>query len=293
MPQHALPDQCATRRDFLRASAATAALALSTPVFAADSAPPPLRLACRLASYGKFEQAAWKHLPDIGIRYLFLNVPAPEGREAVQEQLQQSGLTPLVMRGAADLSEPESVAQLSAQLATCQEMGVRYMFLSPKHGDAPKETAYARLREAGEAARAHEVTITLETHPDLGTNGRIHLETMRAIDHPNIRVNFDTGNITYYHEGADAVEELRQIAGYVATVELKDHNGALETWVFPPLGQGIVDFKGTLSVLDAHGYTGPVTLEFEGVEGVTLDEAGTLQAIEESVNYLRSLRNWS
>jgi len=89
----------------------------------------------------------------------------------------------------------------------------------------PKETAYERLRRAGEIARRHGVIIALETHPDLGTNGDVHRETMKHIGHPNVRVNFDTGNITYYNQGADVVTELKKIVEYVATVELKDHGG--------------------------------------------------------------------
>ncbi|HOW18090.1 MAG TPA: hypothetical protein PLC79_03560, partial [Phycisphaerae bacterium] len=34
-------------------------------------------LVCRLANYGKYQDAAWSHLPSIGIRYVFMNVPAP------------------------------------------------------------------------------------------------------------------------------------------------------------------------------------------------------------------------
>lgn len=52
-------------------------------------------------------------------------------------------------------------------------MGVRYMFLSPKHTGVDKETAYERLRRLGEIAKGYGVIITLETHPDLGTNGDV------------------------------------------------------------------------------------------------------------------------
>ena len=95
-----------------------------------------------------------------------------------------------------------------------------------------------RLRQAGDVARKHGVTISLETHPDLGTNARTHLEPMKTIHHPNVRVNFDTGNITFYNRGTDAVTELKQIVDYVATVEVKDHSGQYMTWNFPALGKG-------------------------------------------------------
>ncbi|MBX3178472.1 MAG: sugar phosphate isomerase/epimerase [Candidatus Hydrogenedentes bacterium] len=277
-----------TRRHFLGCASA-AALALPAQLAAAGDSPPRRALACRLASYGAYEEAAWTHLPAIGVRHMFMNVPEPDQIDAVAARLEAHKLAPVVMRGAADLSTPESIGILAGQLAICRRFGVRYMFLSPKHAEAPREVAWEHLRRAGDAAAEQDVIIALETHPDLGTNGAVHLETMQAVDHPYVRVNFDTGNITYYNRDTDAVSELKKIVDYVATVEFKDHNGGFETWTFPPLGQGVVDFPGVLDVLNAHGYAGPITLEFEGTKGVELDEAQTRQAIETSVAYVRSL----
>lgn len=288
--RHLSPNTPQSRRNFLK----TTGLATATSLVGIRSRAAPTRpLACRLSSYGKFESVAWSHLPALGIKYVFISVPEPDQVDATMARLKEHALTPLVMRGAADLSEASCVKTLAAQLAVCNTMGVRYMFLSPKHANAPKQTAYGYLRQAGDIAKTHNVIISLETHPDLGTNGTVHVETMKAIDHPNIRVNFDTGNITYYNEDCNAVEELKKCIEYAATVEVKDHDGALESWAFPPLGKGIVDFKGILQALDEHGYAGPVTLEFEGVKGVDLDEAGTKRAIEESIAYLRSITSFT
>jgi sugar phosphate isomerase/epimerase len=254
-----------------------------------DRASEKWRLACRLASYGRFQDAAWDHLPAIGLHHVFLSVPKPDEVTEVQERLLAHRLRPLVLRGAADLGEPRSVDELAGQLAICEKMCVRYMFLSPRHTGVDKETAYERLRKAGEIAGRYGVIIALETHPDLGTNGEVHRETMRRVNHPNVRVNFDTGNITYYNRGADVVAELSKIVEYVATVELKDHGGRPLTWDFPALGQGKVDFAGVLSVLKRHGYTGPITIEVEGVEGQPWDEAQTKRAIADSVAFLHKL----
>ncbi|MGW8179893.1 MAG: sugar phosphate isomerase/epimerase family protein [bacterium] len=248
-----------------------------------------LRLACRINSYGPFQDAAWSHLPEIGIKYIFLNIPAADEVSGVKQRLSESGLTVVVLRGDADLSQESSVQELEAQLAICQEMDVKYMFLSPKRHGAPKEQIYSRLRAVGDIADTYDVTIVLETHPDLGTNGEVHLETMRQINHPRIRVNFDTGNIHYYNRGTDAPTELEKVLDYVATVEIKDHNGVYEDWNFPTLGQGVVDIPGVLEILWKSGYDGPITIEIEGIKGIEWDEETTKQAIKDSVMYLRSL----
>ena len=249
----------------------------------------PWPLAVRVMSYGKYQDTAWAHLQEIGVKYVFMAVPAPDQADAELQRLAQYGLKPLVFRCGAELAKDTFLEELAVQLATCEKMGVKYMFMSAKRGELSKETAYERLRAAGEIARKHGVTITLETHPDLGTNGAVQVETMQAINHPNIRVNLDTANITYYNKDTSAVAELAKSIEYVGTVEFKDHSGAFETWEFPVLGHGVVVFPKIVEMLRAHGYAGPVTLEFEGIKGVELDEAQTKQAIADSVAYARSL----
>ena len=253
------------------------------------SADAPWKLAVRVMSYGKFQESAYAHMRSIGLKYVFIAAPMPADVDKTMAELKTYGLTPLVCRGNADLSKDTFVSELTPQLEACAKMGVNYCFLSAKRGETPLETAYARLRAAGDVAKAHGVTITLETHPDMGTNGDIQVATMKAIDHPNIKVNFDTGNITYYNHDTTALAELKKSIEYVRTVEFKDHSAEFETWNFPVLGTGKVDFPEIVKLLRAHHYAGPVTIEFEGVKGVELTEEQLKQAIADSVAYVRSL----
>jgi sugar phosphate isomerase/epimerase len=254
-----------------------------------DSADGGPMLAVRVMSYGKFQDGALKHLQDLGVHYVFLAVPAAADVDATMRDLAAHGLKPVVLRGNTDLSKESSVDELATQLATCEKMGVHYMFLSAKRNDAPKEVVCERLRRAGDIAGKHGVMITLETHPDLGTNGDVHLETMKAINNPHVRVNFDTANITYYNRGADSVAELKKVLDFLGTIEFKDHNGEFETWNFPVVGKGMIEFPAIMAILKERGYQGPVTIEFEGVKGVELTEEQTKQAITDSVAYVRTL----
>jgi sugar phosphate isomerase/epimerase len=261
--------------------------------------PPPAKktalenpLAIRIFNYGKYEDSAWSHAPSLGLHYLFLGVPAPNDVATLQNCLTEHQLRPLVLRGDTDLGRASSVDELAGQLAVCERMRVKYLFLSPKHTGASKEVAYERLRRVGDIARQHGVIVALETHPDLGIDAAAHLETMRQVNHLNVRVNFDTGNITFYNKGADAVAELKKIIHYVATVELKDHNGRYMEWNFPVLGKGVVNFPAILKVLEERHFRGPITLEVEGTKGVEMDETQTKQYIAESVKYIQSLGNF-
>lgn len=244
-------------------------------------------LACRVQSYRKFQEEAWEHLPTLGVRNVFVNVPEKGDLEGLKEKLMKNGLRAVVVRGNANLAEEGCVDRLVGQFETCQELGARYLFLSAKHEGVSQEVACERLRRAGEEARKRGVTIALETHPDLATNAAVQIETMKRIDHPNVRINFDTGNISYYNEGADPVPELEKVFDYVATVELKDHDRVGRSNQFPVLGKGKLDLAGVLKVLKDRGFRGPITIEVEGAEGENWDEEQTKEAVRESVEFVQ------
>jgi sugar phosphate isomerase/epimerase len=246
-------------------------------------------LGCRIMNYYQYQDAGWAHIHSVGLNYVFIAVPPPEKVEATRKLLADNGLHVVVMRGEANLTTPTGVEALATQLAVCQQMGVHYMFLSPKHPGATREEACQRLHRAGEIARKYGVTLVLETHPDLGTNAAVHRDSMQRINHPNVRVNLDTGNVTFYNHGLSAPVELEKIIDYVATVEIKDHNGQFQDWSFPPLGQGVVDIPAVLRVLKKHHFQGPITIEVEGVHGAKLSEAQIKKNMADSVRYLHSL----
>ena len=99
------------------------------------------------------------------------------------------------------------------------------------------------------------------------------LDLMTDLDHPSVRLNFDTGNIAYYNEGVDPADELEKVKGLVCNVHVKDNRGQFEDWFFPAIGDGgAVDFRRIRTTLDGVGYTGAYTIEIEGIAGE--DEPG-------------------
>jgi inosose dehydratase len=141
----------------------------------------------------------------------------------------------------------------------------------------------------GDIAAQLGVKVAMETHPDLITNGDVASQTMRAIAHPNVGINFDTANIYYYNEGTDSVTELRKVLDHVFSVHLKDTNGKPRTWYFPTLGQGVVDFPAIFQLLLDRGFRGPFTMELEGIEGENLTEEQQLQRVAQSFDYARGI----
>ena len=250
-------------------------------------------LSCNLdiiGSYGNYPDTAFSHLQKIGVKYVEIPVPPVERAGATQEVLSYFDLSAasLVIQGKI---EREQIADdLLPGFQTAENMGVKIVFISVKAGDIPLETVYTRLRKVGDAAASHGVTVALETHPDLCENALVALRTMDAVDHPNIRLNFDTANVFYHNKGdVDGVADLSKIAKYVVSIHLKDTRGGYRNWQFPTLGEGIVDFKGTFRVMNEIGFHGPFTMELEGVEGEELNLRRQHERVEKSVEHLRDI----
>jgi L-ribulose-5-phosphate 3-epimerase len=137
----------------------------------------------------------------------------------------------------------------------------------PASGDE-RRTVVAHLRRIGDLAGSLGMTVALETHKGPTQNADAMLALMAEVDHPHIRLNFDTGNIAYYNAGMDPVAELARVAPLVRNVHLKDNRGGFEDWYFPALGDGgAVDFRRVREILDGAGFAGPYTIEIEGIGG--------------------------
>jgi len=205
-------------------------------------------IAARLGCYGEYGDAAWDHLPPLGIRHVEMGVPA------VARRLADHGLSASSLEAGCDVRRSDVADSLKGALDACVALGAKVCFLSVHAGDMPREVA---------------------------------LTTMHAVGHPRVRVNFDTANVLYYNTGRTTIGELEKIAGFVASVHLKDSTGAFRTDVFPTLGTGIVDFPEVFRILGARGFTGPFTLDLEGPEKRTREEQ--LRHVAESVEHLRRI----
>jgi inosose dehydratase len=148
----------------------------------------------------------------------------------------------------------------------------------------------AALRHLGDVAGGLGITVALETHKGPTENAAAMLALMGEVDHPQVRLNFDTANILYYNAGVDVIDELERVKDLVRNVHVKDSRGRFEDWYFPAVGDGgSVDFTRVRQVLDGVGFRGPYTIEIEGIGGEpepSLEERH--ERIARSVRHLRA-----
>jgi L-ribulose-5-phosphate 3-epimerase len=147
------------------------------------------------------------------------------------------------------------------------------------------------LKRLGNLAGSLAIDLSLETHKGPTQNAQAMRELLDEVDHPHVRLNFDTGNIAYYNRGLDPVGELEQVKHLVRSVHLKDNRGGFEDWYFPALGEGgAVNFRRIREILDGVGFNGPYTIELEGIGGEA--EPGPAvrhQRVERSIAHLRTV----
>lgn len=246
-------------------------------------------IACNLGSYRQFGANAYTHLAEIGLTNVEIGVPADDAVDKLQSDLKAYGLTATSLLGRCDVQSETVVTDFQRTLNIANEMDVKVIFVSVHAGETDKSVVYERLRAIGENAEPLDVRVCLETHPDMAHNGDIALETMKGVNHPNIRINFDTGNVYYYNHDVNAVAEVEKIIDYVGAVHLKDTNGGYRTWHFPTLGEGVVDYKAVFQTLNDAGFYGPFTMELEGIEGENLDEAGVQARVAGSLQHLKDI----
>ncbi|WP_219214212.1 TIM barrel protein [Variovorax boronicumulans] len=130
----------------------------------------------------------------------------------------------------------------------------------PQRPMAEQHAAFAEnLRRAADRAARAGITLCLETlsrksipHMLLGHMSEA-LALVRAVDHPAVRLIFDTSHVQIMD--GDLLSNLEQVWPHVEIVQLADNPGRLEP------GTGEIHFESVLRFLVQHGYAGLVELE--------------------------------
>lgn len=254
--------------------------------------------------------------PQIGLKNVEVRCPpdAP-GTKALRDALLKYGLTCtcLCVPVTVDLSSDGSVDTVNRVVDTAVDFGVGLVFVSARssHDEKlklPRSQWIGRLKAMADYAHGKGILLTIETHPDIATNSDLFLQLLKDLeDHPAVGWNFDSANIYYYNRnlGADfggegAMREAERVGrrNKIFSLHLKDTDGGYESWTFPALGEGIVDFKQLIDMLEGfrdsaegQGRQMPLvyTLELEGVKGKMIDQEEQFNVVRRSVAHLRSL----
>jgi L-ribulose-5-phosphate 3-epimerase len=192
----------------------------------------------------------------------------PNAAKILTDLMKKYGMTAVSMSGHMDLASEVGVEGFRKRMRLCNELGIKYINTgSTEVGqDYPpdlEDKFYANIAKLADEAKSLGVTICEETHGALGGSGTEIVAMIKRINHPNVRVNYDPGNVIYYR-GLRPEDDLKNVEGYLAHFHIKDKASmTMETWDFPAIGDGIIDWDRIFAELDRQGYTGPASFECE------------------------------
>ena len=197
------------------------------------------------------------------------------------------------VNGGDNMLSREGIDRVKRRLDLAKQFGATILVGSAGEAEdaETRRTLYANLIEVGDYAAERGMVVAFETHPGLTVNGPGMVRTMKDLNHPSLRINFDTGNIMFYNEGAKPAEHLKLAVEWVAHMHIKDSRGGYRDWYFPALGDGgAVDFAEIGRICNEAGFYGPFSMELEGIKGEpkqTLEERQ--RRLLRSVEHLRSV----
>jgi sugar phosphate isomerase/epimerase len=146
------------------------------------------------------------------------------------------------------------------------------------------------LAAGAEYAAQNQLTLALENHGLMAGRSEQVRQVIDAAGSPALRANIDTGNFLLVDQ--DPAAATRDLASLAALVHLKDFRRARPdetTHIYQALdgarftgavvGQGQVDMPAVFKILRETGYTGWLSLEYEGgEEPLTIGVPQSLQA---------------
>ncbi|HZU14332.1 MAG TPA: sugar phosphate isomerase/epimerase family protein [Chloroflexota bacterium] len=155
------------------------------------------------------------------------------------------------------------------------------------------------LRSVAPYAEEQGVTLVLENHGLFAGRADQVRRIIESVGSPALRANLDTGNFLLVNQ--DPVEAVRELAPLAAYVHLKDFRrlppGAESAEAYTGIdgtryegtviGEGDVDLPGVLSALEAAGYDGWLSIEYEGTGEPRAGLEGSLRNTETLLGAVR------
>jgi L-ribulose-5-phosphate 3-epimerase len=132
----------------------------------------------------------------------------------------------------------------------------------PSNENEDESLFLENIPEIADFARQNCVVLALEIHGTLTATGRKSIDLVRKVNHPNVKINYDTGNSLYFAD-TSPYEDLMEALPEVAHIHLKDKIGGKGVWNFPPIGTGEINFRRILDSLSAANFSGPISVEIE------------------------------
>ncbi len=261
------------RREFLGTGAAIASGGLIT---AQPKLPPTkFQIACMTLPYARFPLIrALKGIQSAGYKYVAWGtshkeeskeVPvvardaSPEKAKELAVRCRDMGLEPVLMFSGIYPEAKDGLEVLTQRLKQAGGAGVSQVltFGHTKGGD--RKFWIERFKALGPIAKDNNVLLVVKQHGGETGTGEACAEITREVNHPNVKVNYDAGNVLDYLN-KDPIPDIKTCVDEVRSFCIKDHRNWPKSEDCGP-GLGEIDHYKLLNPVAFTGLTMPLACE--------------------------------
>ena len=255
-----------------------------------------LRQALRIVSECGFEHVEIASIAGM-CEHVLPGEITPAYVDSLKELLCENNLSAYAFSGHVDLTEDGGLADFLKKMELAAGIGCK--IINTNAGPASRLGAFRRnLPKVIDCAERLGLTVCLESHGDIVGTAKDAAPLFRDINHPLIRLNYDTGNTYYYAKGGVKIEDdILYGLEFLAYVHIKDISIDGDRAEYRPLGMGQVNLLKVCKSLAQLGRPIPCGLEIPVFVAGTLErlspsaapisEAEISGAVRSSMEYLR------
>jgi sugar phosphate isomerase/epimerase len=267
------------RRRFLQASAvglSGLALARAQQPPAGKDKPTKFLIACMTLPYAQFPlERALTGIKAAGYRYVAWGtthreadgkqVPVvaadapPEKAKELGKRCRDLGLEPLMMFSGVYPEAKNGLEVLKQRILQASAAGVPQVLTFGHTKGGNRQLWVERFKELAPLAKDHNVLLVVKQHGGETGTGAACAEITRAVNHPNVKVNYDAGNVMDYLR-VDPIADIKKCADEVRSFCIKDHRLFPKDQDCGP-GLGEIDHYRLLAPVAFTGRTMPLCCE--------------------------------
>ncbi|HUR56010.1 MAG TPA: TIM barrel protein [Gemmataceae bacterium] len=265
------------RRVFLSAPLASAAVSAvsAAPVAVQEKKATAFQIACMTLPYSRFPLAralagikaagykfvAWgtTHKEDGKDTPVVAPDAAPEKAKELAKRCRDAGLEPVVMFSTIYPEHKDAPAVLKQRLLQASAAGIPQVLTFGHTKGGNRKLWVERLAALGPVARDNNVTLVVKQHGGETGTGEACAAITREVNHPNIKVSYDAGNVLDYLD-KDPIPDIKLCADEVRSFCIKDHRNWPKDEDCGP-GFGEIDHYRLLHPVAFTGRTMPLACE--------------------------------
>ena len=261
------------RRTFLASTVATAVAPLAG---AADKKPTQFQIACMTLPYSRFPLArALSGIKDAGYKYVAWGTShkeadgkdtpvlakdaAPEVAKALAKKCRDLGLEPVLMFSGIYPEAKDGFEVHKQRILQAGAAGVPHVLTFGHTKGGNKELWIERFKKLAPIAKDNNVMLVVKQHGGETGTGEACAAITREVHHPNIKVNFDAGNVLDYLN-KDPIPDIKLCADEVRSFCIKDHRNFPKSEDCGP-GFGEIDHYRLLHPVAFTGLVMPLACE--------------------------------